>query len=164
MLTDEWLRANEPELRELRETWLGSARAREESDHLVDLLARRLAFMPHVAAWKQARGIAIEDPARERTVLARAVERAREHDLDPARMRAFFALQIELAKRVQVRAPAPRTALDLERQVRPALLRLGDRIVASLARGASLEAIDLAPLRPWLADAEIAELRTALQR
>ena len=162
---DAWLAEREPTtLRELRERWLGGTSPRSEADHLVDLLARRLALMPHVAAWKRANRRPIEDLARERAVLERAERVARQAGLDPGRLRRVFALQIELAKGVQRRAPEPQTPLDLEADVRPLLLRLGDRIVASLARGGELGAADPAALRAWLEPPELERLREALSR
>jgi chorismate mutase-like protein len=161
---DAWLAEREPALRALRERWLGGASPRSEADHLVDLLARRLALMPHVAAWKHAHQRPIEDLARERAVLERAARVARQAGLDPAWLRRVFAVQIELAKAVQRRAPAPETPLELETEVRPLLLRLGDRIVTSLARGAELGTADPAPLRAWLEPPELERLREVLSR
>ncbi len=161
---DGWLAEREPTLRELRARWLGGASPRGEADHLVDLLARRLALMPHVAAWKRAKQRPIEDLPRERAVLERAARVAGRAGLDPAWLRRVFALQIELAKAVQRRAPAPQTPLDLVTDVRPLLLRLGDRIVASLARGADLGTADPAALQAWLEPLELERLREVLSR
>ena len=118
--------------------------SRGEADHLVDLLARRLALMPHVAAWKHANQRPIEDLARERAVLRRAA-----HVAQRGRTRSSLAPPgLRAADRAGQGRAAPGAGtsdfpLDLETQVRPLLLRLGDRIVNSLARGADLDAADL---------------------
>lgn len=161
---DDWLAVNEPELRELRARWLGGPAPRDDVDHLIDLLARRLALMPAVARWKRERGQPIEDPERETRVLAGARAAALEQGLDPDSVAHLFRVQIELARALQARAgEAPR--LDLVGELRPALQRLGARIVRALARVAPLAADDLAPARlaPLTALLEPAE-REALLR
>jgi chorismate mutase-like protein len=164
---DAWLAENEPALQRLRERWLGAPMPRDEIDHLIDLLARRLALMPAVAAWKRAHGIALEDAGREALVLERATAAAHTSGLDAEGARTLFRAQIELAKAVQARSPQAAPELDLQDELRPALLRLGERIVASLAGVIPLEASDLAevrwvPLRPLLREEEIERLRAAL--
>ena len=125
---------------------------------LADLVRRRLALMPHVASWKRARDIAIEDPKRERLVLARTRERAALAGLGPAEMEAFVALQIEFAKRVQRRSPAPDAAFDLLSELRPRLLELAGRMQDSIAAGARLDPAASDLLAPWLEESEIAAL------
>jgi len=159
---DAWIAAHEPWLAERRTHWLGGPAPRSEDDHLADLLARRLAMMPFVAAWKRAHQLPIEDLEREAVVLRRAQQGARARGLDPERMRAFFAAQIDLAKAIQRRAPASEARFDLATELRPLLSRLGDRIVAALERGATLEHAGLAPLDALLEPAEIERLRRAL--
>ena len=159
---DAWLAANEPWLAEQRARWLGGPAPRSEDDHLADLLARRLALMPFVAAWKRAHQLPIEDLEREAVVLRRAEQSARARGLDGERMRAFFAVQIELAKAIQRRAPAAEARLDLATELRPLLSRLGERIVASLERGGTLQEADLSPLGALLEPAEVERLRRAL--
>jgi len=168
---DAWLQTHEAEIDELRARWLAGSAPRTEPDHLLDLLARRLAYMPAVAAWKRARGVAIEDPAREAAVLDAARQDARRAGLAPEPVAALFSLQMELGKRRQADAPATsnapgREALDLG-QIRPELVRLGARIVESAARVApldagALDAADWTPLENWLDVAERARLRAAL--
>ena len=58
---DRWIQRNERWLEARREEWFGRGQDRDELDHLLDLTARRLAFMPPVASWKSARGVPIED-------------------------------------------------------------------------------------------------------
>ncbi|MEM8607850.1 MAG: transporter substrate-binding domain-containing protein [Myxococcota bacterium] len=132
---DAWLADNEETLEHLRTEYFGHPHPRSASDHLADLLARRLAFMPDVAAWKRQRGIPIEDRSRETKVLAAAKEAAAAAGLDAVRAESFFALQIELAKRIQRRALDENDEtgpLELDR-IRPVLITIGDRIVGALA-------------------------------
>ncbi|MEB2344196.1 MAG: transporter substrate-binding domain-containing protein [Deltaproteobacteria bacterium] len=167
---DAWLGAHEEELRALRARWLGGPAPRSELDHLLDLLARRLAYMPAVAAWKQARGLPIRDPARERVVLDAARAAAAAAGLDPGTAGRLFALQIEVAKAIQAGRPAHAPegpALDLATQIRPELERLGARIVGAAARlvpldAAALDAADWTSLRAQLDAAGCARLREAL--
>jgi cyclohexadienyl dehydratase len=138
---DRWLAEHEPSIDALRARWFGSPAPRDGLDHLADLLARRMALMPAVAAWKRARGAPLEDPAREAEVLERAALRARDRGLDPDGVRELFRVQIELAKIVQARAPEGPPTLDLAAELRPLLGELGDRIVDALVelRGQSLD-------------------------
>jgi chorismate mutase len=129
---DRWLAANEPRIDALRARWFGSAAQRDGVDHIADLLARRIALMPAVAAWKRARGTPLEDAAREVEVVDRAAARARSLGLDPAGVAELFRVQIALAKDVQARAPAAAPTLDLATQLRPLLGSLGDAIVDAL--------------------------------
>ncbi len=165
---DRWIRHNEDWLDRRREERFGESRPRNELDHLLDLTARRLAFMPPVARWKAARGVPIEDPERERAVLQAAERAAARYGLDPAPVRDWFALQIDLAKAVQRRTPATAPTLELE-AIRPALIRLGERQVRSLRAlagdrvepptAAALEVLD-----QHLDDGAAARLRRGLSR
>lgn len=110
---------------------------------LVAAMDERLGLMPSVAAAKRANGRPIAAPARERKVLeatvasvrraAAAWDRPAPRD---AAIRAFTQAQMDAAKAVQlaaVRDPdfAPPAALpDLDDELRPALLRIGDRMAA----------------------------------
>jgi cyclohexadienyl dehydratase len=120
---------------------------------LLAAIDERLGLMPWVAEAKRRSGTPIEAPDREATVIEAAVrgvaeaataraeaapdERAREPD--PDAVRRLFEVQIEAAKDVQRRvlgeeppagAPAPP---DLEQALRPALIRIGQRIAFLLA-------------------------------
>lgn len=169
---DAWLRSNETLLGDLRERWFGRSASRDDADHVIDLLARRLALMPHVARWKGARGQPIEDREREAVVLAATRRAAARAGVDVRSADRLFRLQIELAKRVQTGAMGPvgdqaEPELDLVRELRPLLLRLGSRIVDGLARAAPipegrLRASELSPFSPLLQAEEIESLRTAL--
>ena len=124
--------------------------------------------MPPIAVWKAERGVPIEDPERERIVLEAAGRTAAEFGLDPAPVREWFALQIDLAKAVQRRTPPAAPTLELD-AMRPALIRLGERQVRSLramAAGPIREPApeDLQVLAPYLSDAETERVRAGLAR
>ena len=157
---DAWIRSHPDLLRELSVRYFDGAVSDGDpaNRQLADLVRRRLALMPHVASWKRARDIAIEDPKRERLVLARTRERAALAGLGPAEMEAFVALQIEFAKRVQRRSPAPDAAFDLLSELRPRLLELAGRMQDSIAAGARLDPAASDLLDPWLEESEIAAL------
>ena len=165
---DRWIQRNEGWLEGRREEWFGHGQGRDELDHLLDLTARRLAFMPAVASWKAARGAPIEDRERERLVLEAAEGSALEFGLDPQPVREWFALQIDLAKVVQRRSAAAAPTLDLD-EIRPALIRLGERQVRSLRAlaGASVEATEPAAfdvLTPYLDSAEVARVGAGMAK
>jgi cyclohexadienyl dehydratase len=164
---DGFLRAREPELRTLREKWLGAPQPRDATDEVVDLVARRLELMEWVGAWKRAHGKPIEDLAQEARVLDAVAKRASELGLEPAGVRRLFELEIALAKRIQSASDETEPALDLETELRPAIARLSDRQLDALARAAPIapDSFDpgaLAPLEPLLTSDEIAKLRIAL--
>jgi len=167
---DAWLARNDALVDVARVRWLGESARRSDTDHLLDLLARRLALMPAVARAKASRGLSIEDPARETRVVAGVRARARAAGLDPATVEALFRLQIAFSRRVQETDARARDAapdLDLEEMLRPAIGQLGDRIVSALAEQApippaSLDAADWAPIAVWLSEPERAALRDAL--
>jgi chorismate mutase-like protein len=164
---DQWLRANEAAIDALRIEHFGARAPLDQVDHLIDLIGRRLELMPAVAAWKHARGEPLEDPERERLVVLRSTEAAAARGLDPESVERLFRLQIELAKAVQARnRGGTESGLDLERELRPAILRLGDRIVEALAGVETPVTIDparLDVLGVLLRPAEIAELGAALE-
>jgi chorismate mutase-like protein len=166
---DPLVRQHEPELAKLREKWFGSPQRQDEADRLVDLIARRLALAPAVGAWKRAHQRPIEDSAQEARVLESVRQRAIDLGLDPTALRALFALQIELSKRIQIRASNGDAQLDLDTQLRPALAELSDRQIESIALAApvdsrSLDQGTLEPLNELLEPVEVAELATALSR
>ena len=74
---------------------------------------------------------------------------------------------VALAKTIERRASETEATLDLETELRPALSQIGDRIVASLAVAAPVEARALSedrlvPLAELLSSAEVGEIRTAI--
>ncbi len=114
--------------------------------------AERLALMPWVAEAKRRRGDPIEVPEREALVQKaglEAVHRAARllgREAPPDReVQRFVQREIEAAKRLQRRVlsgpPRPGPIPDLETALRPALLRIGERIAWLLAwRGAPTSA------------------------
>lgn len=165
---DAFLREREPELRALRAKWFGAAQPRDATDHVVDLVARRLELMEWVGAWKRAHGKPIEDLAQEARVLDAVEQRAAELGLEPLGVRRLFELEIALAKRIQAATTHTVAALDLDTELRPALARLSDRQLDALARAAPIarESLDpgaLAPLSALLTGDEVAKLESALR-
>jgi ABC-type amino acid transport substrate-binding protein len=164
---DDWLRANVARVQIAQERWFGERQRIDAATHLVDLLARRFAFMPLVAAQKAQRDLPIEDLPREREVLAAVAAGARRAALPEQPTVDFFALQIELSKVVQRRQSEP-SALDLAADIRPALNHLGDRILDAVAEArrlgklAELVPADLELLSPWLTPEEREQMRAAL--
>lgn len=165
---DDFLRSHETELQALRAQWFGAPLPRRAVDEVTDLIARRLELMPAVGAWKRAHDAPVEDTAQEARVLDAVRAQAQELGLDPDGVQSLFRLEIEVAKRIEHEArPAP--ALDLDRELRPALRRLSQRQLAALARAipitdAQLDAAALAPLAPILEPGELAALTRALTR
>ena len=150
---DAWLLAAEADgtLTELRSRAFGTAAAAEPTASvLASLLAaidERLALMPDVAEAKRASGSPVEVPEREAVVVDAAVDGVRRarapfgaagavaaDTSQEAAVRALFLAQIEAAKQIQkatlARAPAPASPSppDLDQSIRPALIRIGDRI------------------------------------
>jgi len=116
---------------------------------LYALIDARLELMDEVAAYKWREGLPIEDAARERVVLQEAMAEALRHGLTAASSRALFEAQIEAAKTIQqywfdvwTSRPGPAEAPDLNADIRPQLLRLGDAIVAAAARPSRLASAD----------------------
>ena len=165
---DEWLRTNAARVQAAQERWFGERQRLDATVHLVDLLARRFAFMPLVAALKAERALAIRDSAREREVLAGVGKTARSLGLPEQPVLDLFTLTIELSKAVQLRQ-SETSSLDLARQIRPALTDLGERILRALVEArserklASLTLADLELLSPWLTLGEREQLLLRLQ-
>lgn len=164
---DRWIESHEAELSELRARHFGDARPRGAEQHVVDLLSRRFAYMPHVARYKADRSLPLTDSAQEARILDGAAAAAAERGLDPDSVERLFALCIDLAKRVQSRTEPGPVALDLQTQIRPALVRLTPRILDALVAlraesSASLDIAALAPLSQWLSPDEVAAVGEAL--
>ena len=150
-----WLETHPERVQAAQQRWFGETQSLRPIDHLSDLLARRMAFMPLVAGAKAKAGLPIEDLPREKLVLDAAAASAQRLSLPEVPVRDFFALQISLAKVVQ-RRKSEATTLELAGQIRLALNDLGERILSALVeakraqqlRTASLA--DLEPLTPLL--------------
>jgi len=152
---DRWLLEAESSgrLAALRRRHLGAnlPRTAEPVVALVAAIERRLSLMPYVADAKRRRGLPIEVPERE----ARVIEAAQQAVLRIARargflapqpevVRSFFEAQIAAAKEIQrdalaeIASPTLREPADLEQELRPALIRIGDqiaRLIVELPKG-----------------------------
>ena len=152
---DEWLLAAERDgrLARLRARYLGSAAGPAPAEPLEALLAaadERLSLMPFVADAKRRSGARVVDASREARVLSaarRAVETAaRSIGIGlPAMTSSFYRAQMDAAIEVQQRelaraSPAAREPFDLDTQLRPALLRIGERMATLLVRVSELRA------------------------
>jgi cyclohexadienyl dehydratase len=143
---DRWLLDREADgtLDRLRSKYFGSqnhSRLATPLRALLTAIDERLSLMPLVGAAKRRAGLPLEAPEREQIVLDAAVESvmaaARRADLTPppkAAVHQLFVAQMEAAKEVQwesLRDPQSSptdSEFDLQTQLRPALLRIGDRI------------------------------------
>lgn len=117
----------------------------EQLDKVGTLIVQRLELADPVAQSKWLSGKAIDDPAREQTVIDDAVARAQQQKIDPALVTRIFRAQIEASKVVQrglfdqwkqQPATAPTTAPDLT-AIRPELDAIGSALVAALGDVAS---------------------------
>jgi cyclohexadienyl dehydratase len=147
---DRWLLEREADgtLARLRSEHLGEpgeTRTATPLGALVAAMDERLALMPLVAAAKQKAGLPIEVPERDAVVLEAAITGTREAavragvaPLPESAVRAVFAAQVAAAKEVQWNVlhdpsfEAEHPIPDLEKQLRPALLRIGEQIAALL--------------------------------
>ena len=73
---------------------------------LIDLIAQRVRAARDVGRAKRSLGLAILDPAREAAVVRRAVELAREKELDEEDIREIFWHIIGLSRRAQLQGHA----------------------------------------------------------
>ena len=147
---DAWLLAAEAEgtLEALRSLHFGDAAGGRLATPLRALLGamdERLSLMPMVAVAKRRAGLPLEVPEREAVVLDSAVESAlsasRKAAVDPPEaiaVRELFRAQMAAAKQVQWSAikdsdfERPAEVPNLQSELRPALLRLGDHIAQLL--------------------------------
>ena len=109
---------------------------------LAGLVNQRLSYMKDVAAYKWKHQLPIEDLEREQAVIRNSIERATAYGLDSASTRNFFEEQITAAKLIQQYWFDQWTAhgfdeqlvfRDLNSEVRPALLKLGDQILRAIS-------------------------------
>jgi cyclohexadienyl dehydratase len=165
---DAWLRGNAARVRAAQQRWFGEPQRLDSTTHLIDLIARRFAFMPLVAALKAQQNLPIEDLPREREVLEAVSRDALRLGLPGKAVHDLFALQIELSKAVQ-RRQSEASALDLGGKVRPALTALGERILGALVevrsehRLGEVGVADLELLSPWLTLEERQRLLASLR-
>ena len=112
------------------------------ADAIFLLINERLAYMEDVAAYKLENAEPVENSDREALVIEKAKQSAMRGGLDPASIEPFFRMQISAAKAIQYRYLAERaltpdsaraTPRDLNTQIRPELIRLGDAIVHSIS-------------------------------
>jgi chorismate mutase-like protein len=103
---------------------------------LAELVKQRLSYMKDVAAYKWKYQLPIEDLEREQVVLLSSMEQAATYGLDSASSQAFFEVQITSAKLIQqywfdqwttYGFDEQLTFRDLNSEVRPALLELGNQ-------------------------------------
>ncbi len=168
---DRWLMAREADgsLAALRERWFGEAGSvvdASPASSLVAAIAERLALMSWVAESKRVAGRAVEDLAREARVLdaassAIAREASRQSVAPPEDevVRAFYRAQIEAAKAIQyatLAVPPIRRARaeDLADVLRPALIRIGDRMASLI--------VTLRAGRGHISESDVEQLRSTL--
>jgi cyclohexadienyl dehydratase len=163
---DAWLLGNTALVHAAARRWFGEEQRLDATTHLVDLLARRLEFMPLVGAIKAQHNLPVEDLPREREVVAATAVAAARLGLPAQPVADLFALQISLSKALQRRQKLP-SSLDLATQIRPALDQLGERILEALVQALTEGALerltlgDLELLSPWL---DSNERRLVLER
>ena len=109
------------------------------SVELFRTINKRLSHMEEVALFKAQNHLPIEDIEQEKIVIQRAIVSARDKGLDPDSIEDFFKAQISVAKAVQLRyradlrsRPSSIEPKDLQKEVRPCLLRLGDQIIQQM--------------------------------
>lgn len=134
--------------------------AASATDAVFERIGERLALMKPVAAWKRARGVAVEDLAREAVVLDKVTQSAEKVGLVAETARPFFQAQITAAKEIQncwiarwdnneARPPDP--VPDLKTEVRPKLIEIGAALLSdikkALAAGATFDAAQSAAFR-----------------
>lgn len=115
------------------------ARAEVTSAELFSTINERLSYMEDVALFKAQKHLPIENLEREKTVLNQAKMSAHIGGLDPNHIEEFFRAQIAVAKAIQFRyradllsEPSVEKPKDLQKEVRPALLSLGDQIIKQI--------------------------------
>lgn len=108
---------------------------------LFNNINNRLGYMKDVALYKAQKHLQIEDTAREAVVIEKAQAQAERIGLNPKSVKPFFVAQISAAKAIQYRYRADWLShpykhnakpLNLKTQVRPALIKLGNTILAEM--------------------------------
>lgn len=139
---DDWLVAREADgwLNEQRRRWLGEGAvvtpAQAGCAALAGAIDLRLQLMPLVGGVKRRDHLPIDDPAQEARVLERVRAAAATHGLMPDDVADVFRVQIAVAKAVERSAPPEPLPAELTLgQLRSAVGRASDQIIAELARG-----------------------------
>ena len=110
------------------------------SQDLFNAINERLSYMEDVALFKAQQHLPIENIERENVVLDKAKMSAFKQGLDPDSIEGFFEAQISVAKAIQFRyradllfEPSVEKAKNLQNEVRPLLLELGEQIIRKLS-------------------------------
>ncbi|MBV1932961.1 MAG: gamma subclass chorismate mutase AroQ [Porticoccaceae bacterium] len=157
-----------------------------ELARLLDLVNERLQLMKDIAAYKFVNNVDIENTQREEIVLKRVLVGAQENQLNPESVEAFFRLQIQLAKEVQKAwikhwevnrggASANLVAADLNAEIRPKLISLGDQIIHQIPRAlpelhgterfaSNLQEINQAITNPYVSNSRKQQLLDTLMK
>ena len=116
------------------------AAAEVTSAELFKTINERLSYMEDVALFKAKNHRPIEDIQREKIVIEKAKEFASQQGFAPEIIQDFFHAQISVAKAIQYRyradllsQPSSRQPRALDKEVRPALIRLGNQIILQMA-------------------------------
>ncbi len=121
--------------------WLIAEASGANGKKVFDLIYQRLSYMEEVARFKASHQLPVEDIERERVVLDEAIEAARQTGLNGMSTEAFFLALIDAAKSIQYRAradwiisdqAATEPTKDLIDEIRPTLLRIGERIIEAI--------------------------------
>ncbi len=112
------------------------AKAEATASALFTAINERLSYMQDVALYKAQNNKAIEDITREQLVINNSKQAARLKGLAPEHIEEFFKAQIAVAKAIQYRfradilsQPSTTKPRDLIKEIRPALLKLGEQII-----------------------------------
>lgn len=117
------------------------AAAANSANTVFELIGERLSHMEAVALYKAKHQRAIEDTNREAIVVAKAIANADLIGLDGESTARFFQAQISAAKAIQYRYRAQWMSQpnledlkikDLDNEIRPALIKLGNEISQSI--------------------------------
>lgn len=108
---------------------------------LFALIDKRLSLMKDVALYKWKNKIPIEDIKREKIVIKKAIIEGRVQGLCTDKVHKFFEIQITLAKTIQrkwhlkwskEKRPSLIKIVDLKKEIRPEIIRLGKMLIKSL--------------------------------
>ncbi|HEB26863.1 MAG TPA: gamma subclass chorismate mutase AroQ [Porticoccus sp.] len=112
-----------------------------DSLDVFSLINQRLSYMEDVAKYKAQHHLPVEDVQREILVLKKAIDQAQLLGLEPASIKDFFRVQMDMAKAIQFRARADwlsdasqltQNGRNLSTEIRPQLLILGDKITQTI--------------------------------